>query len=250
MSTSSSKLLNPSAALRPRSSDLVNPCAGCPVRATNVCAGLNNDECVRLVAIATRIQIDAKRAVFSEADPARHVFNVTAGSIRLSKTLADGRRQITGFLFPGDFLGIAYAKTYAYTAEAMTALSLCRFERQRFEALFSEIPALERRVLEVASNEIKAAQDHMLLLGRKNAKEKLLSFLWSCSKRTAHENWPAGMVELPMKRADMADYLGLTVETVSRTFSRLVNEGVLELLTNHSVSLCQPERLHKLAEGE
>lgn len=220
------------------------------MREIGVCAGLNDDECGRLVAIATRIKIDAKRAVFSETDPARHVFNVTAGSIRLSKALADGRRQITGFLFPGDFLGIAYAKTYAYTAEAMTPLSLCRFQRQKFEALFNEIPALERRVLEVASNEIKTAQDHMLLLGRKSAKEKVLSFLWSCSERTAHENRPADLVELPMNRIDVADYLGLSAETVSRTFSRLVNEGVLELLTNHTIIVRQPERLRKIAEGE
>ena len=154
-----------------------NPCEVCPVREFSVCAALTADELERLNAILTRVTFEPEQAVFYEEDPATAVFNVTSGTLRLSKMLPDGRRQITGFLSPGDFLGIACPGTYAYTAEAVTPLSLCRFSRSRLEALFRELPELERRVLSVASNELRAAQDQMLLLGRKTAQEKLATFL-------------------------------------------------------------------------
>lgn len=216
----------------------------------SVCATLSSDELNRMNAIVTRVQVPTEKAVFFEWDPAEYVFNVTAGTVRLSKMLADGRRQVTGFLSPGDFLGIAYSDTYAYTAEAVTPLSLCRFRREKLEALFDEMPGLEKRVLGVASNELRAAQDQMLLLGRKTAQEKLSTFLWKWSNGMIDENCVEAEIDLPMNRTDIADYLGLTTETVSRTFTRLVKDGLLKLPSTHKVVLCDTGRLEELAEGE
>ena len=132
--------------------------------------------------------------------------------------MADGRRQVVGFLVPGDFLGLAFGRTYVYTAEAITAVAACRFQRSRFMELLEELPALEREILGRTSNELAAAQQQMLLLGRKTARERLASFLADLAERSDADGGP---LELPMGRADIADHLGLTIETVSRTFTGL-----------------------------
>ena len=226
------------------------PCEACPVRDMSVCASLSGDELSRLNSLVTRMQVDREKAVFREWDSAEHVYTVTEGTVRLSKMLVDGRRQVIGFVGPGDFLGIAYSDTYAYTAEAVTPLSLCRFPRRRLEALFNEMPGLEKRVLGVASNELRAAQDQMLLLGRKTAVEKLSTFLWKWTQHALRRGGSLESIDLPMNRTDIADYLGLTTETVSRTFTRLVKDDVLELRSIHKVVLRDTERLQELMEGE
>lgn len=222
----------------------LNPCRVCHVRELSVCAALTPDELDRLDALVTRLRLRAGQIVFQELDPADHVFNVTAGNVRLTKMLPDGRRQITGFLWPGDFLGLAFADAYAYTAEAVTPLGLCRFSRTALEALFKEMPHLERKVLSVASNELRAAQDQMLLLGRKTAREKLSSFLWQLRQRSRGRD---DTLDLPMNRADIADYLGLTMETVSRTFTALAREGVLCLTAANKIVVREPGTLSRLA---
>lgn len=241
-------LANRLAVSRPDSG--ANPCAACPVRDWSVCAQLDAHELARMNAVVTRLHVAAEKAVFYEWDPAGHVYNVTEGTVRLSKMLPDGRRQVTGFLSPGDFLGIAYSETYAYTAEAVTPLSLCRFRRPKLESLFDEIPGLEKRVLGVASNELRAAQDQMLLLGRKTAVEKLSSFLLNWARQALERGGSEDEVDLPMNRTDIADYLGLTTETVSRTFTRLAKDGLLELPSTHRVVFRNSARLRELTEGE
>jgi len=204
-----------------------NPCAACPVRGLSVCGALEPDDLDRLNGIVSHIHLAHGQPLFFEADSATHLFVITNGCVKLYKLLADGRRQITGFLFPSDFLGIALRDRYAYSAEAVTASTLCRFRRDRLEALLKEFPSLERRLLGIASNELAAAQDQMLLLGRKTAEEKLGSFLHALSRRAALRGLAPNRLDLPMTRADIADYLGLTVETVSRCFTRLRNRELV-----------------------
>jgi CRP/FNR family transcriptional regulator len=233
-----------------RPSNAYNPCQACAVRQAGMCESLEPQELERLSAMAGRTRLAAEQVVFCEGDPADTVFAVTEGTVRLSKMLLDGRRQITGFLSPGGFLGIAYSDTYAYSAEAVTALTLCRFPRRKLEALIVEMPGLERRLLSMASNELKAAQDQMLLLGRKSAEEKLATFLWKWCLRAGRRDRSDCIVDLPMSRTDIADYIGLTTETVSRTFSRFAKEGILALPTTHDVVLRRPERLEEMASGD
>ena len=134
--------------------------------------------------------------------------------LKLFKQLADGRRQIVGFMVPGDFLGLAFGGLHLCSAEAVTEVTLCRFPRAAFLALCDECPALEKEILQRTSTELAAAQEQMLLLGRKTALERVASFVLSMGRRQRRRT--AEAVALPMNRIDIADHLGLTVETVSR----------------------------------
>lgn len=226
-----------------------NPCAACKIRDLAVCSVLDPDELQRLSEIMTRVTLEPQRTLFYEGDPAQHLFNVTDGTVRLFKLLPDGRRQITGFLYPGDFLGLAVNDIYAYSAESIDTAQLCRFPRAKLEALMQEFPRLEKRLLGIASNELIQAQDQMLLLGRKTAQEKIVSFLLMISRRAAARGQSENPIDLPMGRADIADFLGLTTETVSRTFTQLKTRGAIRLLENSRVHLNDVSRLHALADG-
>lgn len=228
---------------------LVHPCDVCAVRDTSACAPLSPEEQQRLVSIMKVVEAPARTAIFEEAEPAEHVFNVTAGAVKLYKLLPDGRRQITGFLFPGDFLGLTHNDSYAYSAEALTATKLCRFPRRKLEALLDELPKLEQRLLGIASHELAAAQDQILLLGRKSARERVVSFLLMLSHGVARRGGAEDVIHVPMGRSDIADYLGLTVETVSRIFTELKTQGLIQIQPGKRVRLIKPRMLRDLAAG-
>lgn len=226
-----------------------SPCAACTIREIAVCGALQSGELRALTDIMDGISVSPGDVIFYEGDPARYVFNVAAGTIRLSRLLPDGRRQITGFLFPGDFLGLAYDETYTYSAEAIETAQLCRFSRAQFETLLDGHPRMERRLLGMASNELATAQDQMVLLGRKTAREKLASFLLMLSRRAERRGQRADPVRVPMTRTDIGDYLGLTIETVSRTFTAMRKSGLIELQPEHAVRLLDFEELTAIADG-
>ena len=228
---------------------LVHPCDTCAARDYSACAPLDADEQKRLVSIMSTIEIGPHQTVFDETEPAQYVFNVREGAVKIYKLLPDGRRQITGFLFPGDFLGLTHNESYAYSAEALTETRLCRFPRRKLELLLDEMPKLEQRLLGMASHELAAAQDQMMLLGRKSARERLVSFLLMLSDAAVRHGQPGNPVSLPMNRTDMADYLGLTIETVSRTLTQLKTQGLVQLLDEKRISLAKPEALREIATG-
>lgn len=229
--------------------DLPAQCQDCEVRHLTLCAPLDSAEMERLVEILRVMDFPAGASIVEEGEPGSHVFNVTGGAVRLYKLLADGRRAVTGFLFPGDFLGLMSRDTYACSAEALTPVRLCRFPRRKLEDLFSEMPKLERRLLAMASSELAAAQDQMVLLGRKTAAEKLASFLLQLSRRQEARMAPPDPVSLPMGRADIADYLGLTTETVSRTITQFKTTGLISLQPQGRVVLRDRAALEACAEG-
>lgn len=185
--------------------------------------------------------------LFSEGDAADCVFEVVSGTLRLYKAMADGRRQITGFVSGGQLLGLSHQGSYMYTAEAVTPLTLRRYQRPAFERRIDEEPGLARRLLSAVANELRIAQDQMLLLGRKSAAEKVASFLLALASNEDGE--VAEGVELPMGRGDIADYLGLTVETVSRTFTKLRNDGLIALPNPSIVEFLDVDQLEDLASG-
>ena len=230
-------------------SDLPEQCAQCSVRQFTVCAPLDGAEMRRLTEIHRFVELSAGAQITEEGEPADHVFSVSVGSVRLYKLLSDGRRAVTGFLFPGDLLGLTSRDSYACSAEALTAVRLCRFPRRPLENLFAEIPKLERRLLAMASNELAAAQDQMVLLGRKTAAEKMASFLLQLSRRQEARHLPPDPVSLPMGRADIADYLGLTTETVSRTITQFKTTGLISLQPQGRVALRDRPALEECAEG-
>jgi CRP/FNR family transcriptional regulator len=193
--------------------------------------------------------VDAGRTFIEEGDPAESFFNITAGTAKIYKLLPDGRRQITGFAGPGHFLGLAVSSVYAFSAEAIDPVRFCRFSRPRLKKLLLEFPKLEQRLLEVAANELVAAQEQMLLLGRKTARERLASFLLMQLAQGSACSTGRERVGLAMTRGDIADYLGLTIETVSRTLSRLRVEGMIEIPNINDVVIRNCTALRSLAGG-
>ena len=191
----------------------------------------------------------SRETIFSEIDPAAHVFNVTQGAVRIFKFLGDGRRQITGFLFPGDFMGLSSLDNYAYGAEAITPLSVCRAKRRDLMDLLNQYPEFKTRLFDMVVNELTTAQDQMLLLGRKSAPERIASFLLMLSARAIARGEPANWIVLPMSREDIADYLGLSIETVSRALSRFKRSGVIALQRSGYIEFLDRTTLEETAEG-
>jgi len=226
-----------------------SPCAACTVRGMTICAPLDSQELTQLSALMTPVELKPGAPLFDEGEASGNVFNVTSGTIKVYKLLPDGRRQVTGFLFPGDFLGLAKQEIYAFSAEAVTVSRLCRFPRPKLEALMQRLPKIEQRLLGIASNELVAAQEQMLLLGRKTAREKIASFLLMLSGRACQRGQPGGTVAVPMSRNDIGDYVGLTTETVSRTFTQLKHDGIIQQLPGHQVKLARREALEDIAGG-
>ncbi len=226
-----------------------SPCAACPVRDLALCSILDDDELTRLNALRIPVQLPHGAAAFDEGEAADYVYNLTGGYMKLYKLLPDGRRQITGFVFPGDFLGLASGREYVHTAEAITDATLCKFKRTQLERLFHELPKLESRLLEISRNELAEAHNQMLLLGRKSAAERIASFLMMLLKRAQQLELPTDPLEIAMSRNDIGDYLGLTTETVSRTLTRLKQGGIITLNSDRRISITSHSSLSELADG-
>ena len=226
-----------------------DPCSTCEARALSICNAIPDPNVARLSSIVAVTEVAAGQGFIDEGEPATCFFNLTAGTAKLFKLLPDGRRQITGFVGPGQFLGLAVSDIYAFSAEAIDHVRFCRFQRAALRTLLDDFPLMEKRILEVASNELVAAQEQMLLLGRKTARERLASFLLAQSR----QGMPSGQLRqrfrLPMTRIDIADYLGLTIETVSRTFTMLHAEQLIDIGSQNAVTICDPVVLEGLAGG-
>ncbi len=185
----------------------------------------------------------AGEAIFWEGDEARQIFDVLEGVLRVCRILPDGRRAIVGFIYPGDVLGVSFQDRYLFTAEAVTEVKVRRFSRERFFSLVSESPVLRPQLFALLCDEMSAAQDQMLLLGRKSAEERVVSFLLAVHRRSAIDH----SIVLPMSRLDMADYLGLTIETVSRMMTSLCRRGLIRTVGRQGVGLRKLTALREIA---
>jgi CRP/FNR family transcriptional regulator len=223
-----------------------NGCDDCKVRLFSVCGALDLSELEALDRISQVRTFAARTVLFEQDALAGSVFNVTEGVVRLYKSLPDGRRQIVGFALAGDFLGLALMDRYGVAAEAVTNVRACRFARSAFLAYVDSRPHLLRRLHEFAGHELSLAQDQMLLLGRRTAEEKVAAFLLNLQARYGRIGTASVNVPLPMSRQDIADYLGLTIETVSRTLTKLARDKAL-LVVPDGVRLLSAGRLEQLA---
>lgn len=227
-----------------------HPCAGCDVRSLAVCGVLNHGDLARLKGLSWTVALAPGQPLFHEGDPATRVFTLTRGCLKLYKLLADGRRQVTGFMFPGDFLGISVEDEHAFTAESLEGAELCWFPRNRFDGFVDDHGEMERELYRLAAHELAAAQQQMVLLGRKTAAERLASFfLMLAGKMAAATGAPVRFVDLPMSRSDIADYLGLTKETVSRVLATLKRDRLLRLEAMNRVEILDREGLRDVADG-
>lgn len=205
---------------------------------------------VEFIKLASTLQkVKAGKTLFGEGDAAAAVFEVVQGIMKLYKLLPDGRRQIMGFVSTGHMIGCAQDDSYRYTAEAITEVTLTRYPRGQFDRLVDEVPGFARRVLAARAQDLQSAQDQMLLLGRKTALERIATFLLLLDTLQASPHMPED-VHVPMTRCDIADYLGLTIETVSRTLSKLKADRVISLPSANQIKLLDLCRLQELAAGE
>jgi CRP-like cAMP-binding protein len=184
-------------------------------------------------------------------DDADRVYEIVRGMVKLYKLLPDGRRQITGFISAGDLMGLSRNVCFMHTAEAVTDVAMFCIPKSRFDRFIDEAPGFSRFLLNAAHEELHLAHEQLLLLGRKTAMEKIASFLLSMSVRfgtavDAHET----VIPVPMRRSDIADYLGLTIETVSRGLSRLKKDGIVKDMNCCKSMSVFPGRLVSMASGE
>lgn len=224
-----------------------HPCNGCPVRDRAVCNALSQRELATFRRSGGDTLLAPGEALCWEGDAASQVYTITSGVLRLSKLLHDGRRQVTGFVFPGDFLGVTLEDLHPFTAEAVSDARLCRFSRARFEAFVTEHPHLERRLYAAAATELSAARDQLVLLGRKTASERLASFILQMARRTPQASDGSLRATLPMSRMDIADYLGLRIETISREFSALKGARLIRMTSTHDLLIQNRMGLESLA---
>jgi CRP/FNR family transcriptional regulator len=221
------------------------------VRRVSLFYALQCGDLSELRALGKVRELKADEPLFHQGDEANLVYTVAAGSLRLYRLLFDGRRQITGFALPGEFLGISIDDSHDVTAEALEPCRIWCFPRARFDDFVSANPILKDSLLEVARQELAAAQQQFIVLGRKTAMERVASFLLYLYARferiTGH---PMDHVALPMSRADIADYLGLTKETVSRVFGQLRNSRIMRLETLTCIQVLDRHALKALADGE
>lgn len=208
-------------------------CANCPIRHRAVCARCEPDELQLLEEIKYYRSFAAGQTVMWSGDRMDFVASVVSGVASLTQTMEDGRTQMVGLLLPSDFAGRPGRGTATYTVTATSDLLMCCFRRKPFEELMKTTPHIAQRLLEMTLDELDAAREWMLVLGRKTAREKIASLLLIIARRDAMVNQSVGQksleFELPLTREAMSDYLGLTLETVSRQISALRKSGVIEL---------------------
>lgn len=200
-----------------------------------------------LFAAQTTETLEAGESLFYQGDAATHVFEIVSGALRTVRVLSDGRRIITGFLFPGDVVGASSRDSYLAAVEAIEPTVIRRLSRHRFEEAVERFPALRPELMERFADEMVAAQDQVVLLARKNADERVASFLLSLARRATDDGEIPTVVPLPMTRLDMADYLGLTIETVSRVMTRLAAKGIITSAGRREIIIKRPGQLMALA---
>lgn len=230
-------------------------CGRCSGRSVSICNAIDDEDLPVLVAESSRVAVSAGRCFIEEGAPAHDFYVLAGGRAKLFSLMPDGRRQIIGFAELGDFLGLASSETYAFTAEALGDVSLCRFPRSSIDRLVERFPRLRCRLQREASSELVKMQARLMLLGRKTARERLASFLVEqaipcCAHgQTIQDEHGPLTLPLPMSRTDIADYLGLTIETVSRTFGLFKKEGLISVRGASSVTLLAPGVLSNMANG-
>jgi CRP/FNR family transcriptional regulator len=228
-------------------------CLCCAVRDRALCRALSPQHLAELNRGAQRRRYPAGQMIAGRDAQDERFAIVVSGVIKLIKSLPDGRRQIVGLLFPADLLGRPFKADGRCVAETATPVELCCFGRQSFERLMREEPGLKQLFLERTLDDVDAGREWMLLLGRKSAQERVAALILLLLRRMsaaacAADTPPAGgCLNLPLSRGEMADYLGLRIETVSRQLKRLAASGVIEM-RGRAVEVRDAAALERAAE--
>lgn len=216
---------------------------------------LSPDQLTRLSKHTIKQNVQPGQEVFNTGEPQQRHANILNGVVKLAKLTSDGRQQIVGLQFAPDFLGRPFVKGDNIIVEASTEVKLCSFPRQALEAMVAESPALEHKLHEQALRELDEAREWMLALGRKTAPERVATFFCYLAEHIdpeagGHRSGNRIQFEIPLKRAEIADFLGLTIETVSRQITKLRQLGALILHDNRQVEVTDLDKLRALAEQD
>ncbi len=194
-----------------------------------VMSAAGDDADAWLPATGVRVNVAREAVLFQQGDTARSCYRIVSGAVRLCKIMADGRRYVVDFLLPGDLIGLEAGDIHAFTAEAIVDTELTRYARPQLRLALEGDARAGRRLLDLTMQSLAAAQDQLLLLGRMNALERVATFLLQFKRRLGAHLMAQPIVPLAMTRADIADHLGLTLETVSRMLAELKRRGIIEL---------------------
>jgi CRP/FNR family transcriptional regulator len=225
-------------------------CAVCLVRDQSLCASLADDELFILSGIGRSRLLARGQTLIWAGESDAICANLVSGVLKVTTATIDGREQIVGLLFPGDFVGQPFAEEATLTFAALTDADLCVYPRPAFVSALAGHAALERLLLERTMAALDEARSRMLMLGRRSAGEKVAGFLLELSDRLGQRTGPDGQMafDLPLDRAQIGDVLGLTIETVSRQLTRLRKAGAIMISGRRAVTICDPERLMSRAE--
>ncbi|MFN3867704.1 MAG: helix-turn-helix domain-containing protein [Hyphomicrobiaceae bacterium] len=191
----------------------------------------------------------AREDLFLEGDEASHILEIVEGVVCAYRLLPDGHRHVVSFYFAGDLIGYCSQPTHTFSAQALTKVRTRRIPRQMLNQLIETRPHFARRLLKLAADELTMTREHMLCLAAKSAEARMAVFLLALSRRNRDTGADPARIELPMTRVDIGDYLGLTIETVSRTFSKLKRAGVIALPRTTTVQIRDAAELEALAQG-
>lgn len=223
-------------------------CQECSLYRLCLPLGLHNNDLVRLDTIIKRSQ-NYKRGhtLFTDEQPFKSLFVVRSGSFKTTISASDGREQVTSFYFPGEFIGLdaIHQSEYQSNAKALESSSVCELPYEMLQEIGEEMPQLQIQMLTRLSKELAGDKNLMLLLGKKTADEKLATFLLSLSKRFKERGFSATDFQLSMSRSDIANHLGLAVETISRLFSRFQEEGLISI-AGKALSVKDVEKLKQI----
>ncbi len=231
-----------------RDAECETGCRSCSVRAASFCSAIPTQDLSILASSRHQVQFGRRETIVREGDPMLSFFNITSGVVKLYRSLPDGRTQIIGFRYPGEFFAISAIHRHTSTAEAVTDVEVCRFPKSRLKRLMNIFPQLQTQLLQMSCRHLAQSEDQIFLLGRKTAREKVASFLLRYSREPSqNQNGNGRYVNLPMTRTEVADFLGLTTETVSRVLANLVRENIISIGLSRSVSLIDIDSLSKIS---
>jgi CRP/FNR family transcriptional regulator len=220
-------------------------CDSCDIRHKGLCGAIPQEGVDKLNSIAWKRGFSAGTTIFGQNERMAYVGCVVSGVVKLVKTLSDGRQQIVGLALPSDFVGRPFRADSSCWAEAATEVRLCTFAKPQFEGLIGEVPEVEHWLLKTALDDLDAARERILLLGRKTAEQRVASLLLEFAERLAPSP-AAGRIcsfDLPLSRTEMADFLGLSLETVSRQVGKLRTRGVIAVRGTRRIDVLKPDAL-------
>jgi CRP/FNR family transcriptional regulator len=210
---------------------------------------LSAEEIARLDELSSNRNLDTDAYLVHQHTPAKHVFMLEEGVLMIERSSATGKRQIMAFVYPGNFIGFTHNEYYEFSVQSLTKARLTEIPRRAFLELQEEIPQLKLNVRQIGSNVLAHALDQVFALGQKKAHERVCFLLKQLLERNP-DSEEQGKIELVMTRQDIGDYLGLTIETVSRAFARLKKEGIIDIHSAHTVRVLDMEQLQDMALAE